>query len=33
MMIGFEILVICRRRRMIHALTAPGSAGFCTIYI
>jgi hypothetical protein len=29
MMIGFEILVIGRRRRMIHALVTSGAAGFC----
>jgi hypothetical protein len=32
MMIGFEILVIVRRRRMIHALVTPGGADFCTSY-
>ena len=32
MMIGFEILVICRRRRMIHALSPGVPTDSCTGY-
>jgi len=31
-MIGFEILVIWGRRRMIHASATPDRAIFCTSY-